>query len=664
MSSYRINPYSGNYSEKRWTDFDDYDNQWYELDDYDGMWLDFWNNYLTKDIFKIAPINLADDLNNKLSSLLIDDGTKCLNWLIRVLITLINNDTNPFKKTNKGLLRDIIYKLLTYNISVNNLFFFTNKLNFKDVNSYYTYKDKETLIKNDNKDLIEYFSTNSYKLPDWLDIKYYKYLAYINDDIAVNILINKREYIEKDIWFWSHIALNNNDKIVKILYDNIRYITHNDALWLNLAQNINANAIKLLGSNWENIENKDIWFWVSLASNYNALELNFLQKRLTTNHIDKFNEIFYNDLFISVLLKNSNSKALQFFINYVDINLIKNYNSLLILLSTKTDNSIISSIIEILNRTDNIKLKFWINIINNDFFLLDEFTEKMYKSYIESTNDNEKMLFLTTLKNTYKKQYLNNINSYKEFYQDLLIPLTFIDFINTNISIITDIKHYIDNYNILFYYTLSTNNSNEALKILDEYWSYMLEDLKSTIFINLMDNNNYNALNIVIKYWTEIDDKIKSVIFEKLASNTSNEAIDLINKYWNDIKTNKFYENLSKNTNKQTFFILDSHWSEFDDSVKISILKILSNNININPLYIFENLIEIIGNNDTDKLDYHEIFNNIFSNSNLYQEQKNTLLKYIDPQEKYKQYLEIENIILKMLNIKSLKTYQYTIYQD
>jgi len=142
MSSYRINPYSGNYSEKRWTDFDDYDNQWYELDDYDGMWLDFWNNYLTKDIFKIAPINLADDLNNKLSSLLIDDGTKCLNWLIRVLITLINNDTNPFKKTNKGLLRDIIYKLLTYNISVNNLFFFTNKLNFKDVNSYYTYKDK------------------------------------------------------------------------------------------------------------------------------------------------------------------------------------------------------------------------------------------------------------------------------------------------------------------------------------------------------------------------------------------------------------------------------------------------------------------------------------------------------------------------------------------
>ena len=652
MSSYRINPYSENYSENYYSNYMD------DLDDYDGMWLDFWNNYLTKDIFKIAPINLADDLNNKLSSLLIDDGTKCLNWLIRVLITLINNDTNPFKKTNKGLLRDIIYKLLTYNISVNNLFFFTNKLNFKDVNSYYTYKDKETLIKNDNKDLIEYFSTNSYKLPDWLDIKYYKYLAYINNDIAVNILINKWEYIEKDIWFWSHIALNNNDKIVKILYDNIRYITHNDALWLNLAQNINANAIKLLGSNWENIENKDIWFWVSLASNYNALELNFLQKRLTTNHIDKFNEIFYNDLFISVLLKNSNFKALQFFIDYVDINLIKNYNSLLILLSTKTDNSIISSIIEILNRTDNIKLKFWINIINNDFFLLDEFTEKMYKSYIESTNDNEKMLFLTTLKNTYKKQYLNNINSYKEFYQDLLIPLTFIDFINTNISIITDIKHYIDNYNILFYYTLSTNNSNEALKILDEYWSYMLEDLKSTIFINLMDNNNYNALNIVIKYWTEIDDKIKSVIFEKLASNTSNEAIDLINKYWNDIETNQFYENLSKNTNKQTFFILDSHWSEFDDSVKISILKILSNNININPLYIFENLIEIIGNNDTDKLDYHEIFNNIFSNSNLYQEQKNTLLKYISPQEKYKQYLEIENIILKMLNIKSLKTYQ------
>ena len=648
MSSYRINPYSENpYSENYFSNYMD------DLDDYDGMWLDFWNNYLTKDIFKIAPINLADDLNNKLSSLLIDDGTKCLNWLIRVLITLINNDTNPFKKTNKGLLRDIIYKLSTYNIR-GNLFFFTNELNSEDVN----FEDMSLDYYFKDKDLIEYFSTNRYKLPDWLDIKYYKYLAYINDDIAVDILINNWEYIEKDIWFWSHIALNNNDKIVKILYDDINYIPHNNALWLNLAQNINADAIRLLGSNWEHIENKDIWFWVSLASNYNALELNFLQKRLTTNHIDKFNEIFYNDLFISVLLKNSNTKALQFFIDYVDINLIKNYNSLLILLSTKTDNSIRSLIIEILNRTDNIKLKFWINIINNDFILLDEFTEKMYKSYIESTNDNEKMLFFTTLKNTYKKQYLNNINSYKEFYQGLLIPLTFIDFINTNISIITDIKHYIDNYNILFYYTLSTNNSNEALKILDQYWPYMLKELKSTIFINLMDNNNYNALNIVIKYWTEIDDKIKSVIFEKIALNTSNEAIDLINKYWNDIKTNKFYENLSKNTNKQTFFILDNHWSEFDDSVKISILKILSNNENINPLYIFENLIEIIGNNDTDKSDYHEIFNNIFSNSNLYQEQKNTLLKYIDPQEKYKQYLEIENIIFKMLNIKSLKTYQ------
>jgi hypothetical protein len=256
MSSYRINPYSENYSEKYRYDLDDYGNYWNDLDDYDGMWFDFWNNYLTKDIFKIAPINLADDLNNKLSSLLIDDGTKCLNWLIRVLIKLINNDTYPFKKTNKGLLRDIIYKLLTYNISVEKLVFFTENANFRDVSLYYTYKDKLTLIKNNNtdlleyfgSDLLEYFSTNSYKLPDWLDIKYYKYLAYINNDIAVNILINKWEYIEKDIWFWSHIALNNNDKIVKILYDNINYITHNNALWLNLAQNINVDAIKLLGS--------------------------------------------------------------------------------------------------------------------------------------------------------------------------------------------------------------------------------------------------------------------------------------------------------------------------------------------------------------------------------------------------------------------------------